>query len=324
MQQLKYYLSAVISQRAYTQNVMIKIQTSGQKPKSVSISTEQSLLIAAWAYGLKKNESIHRFPLFAFVQSHIKSASEENLQGLIEKNSLNWTPIGNGNYKLTSFALKKILDFGTPNVILPKKIVYTFKRQIEKSEISVTIDEGYSVKQDNDSAKAGDVIEYIVRTTKDHIRISNPSKPRQVLNWLLSGEEYNWTIDTKLEETISLEVIERFKDLDEEEVFLEGKEKYSVHKSKERNQKLVAIKKQEALLVNPNLPCDICKFSFKEWYGELGDKFIEAHHIFPISELTEATETKLEDLILVCSNCHKMIHRRRPWLTKEEIKKVLK
>lgn len=303
---------------------MIKIQTSGQKPKSVSISTEKSLLIAAWAYRLKENESIHRFPLFAFVQSHITNALEENLQGLIEKNSSNWTSIGNGNYKLTSFAFKQILDFGTPNVILPKKIVYTFKRQIETSEISVTVDERYVVKQNNRLAKADDVIEYIVKTTKDDIPTSNTSKPRKVLNWILSGDEYHWTIDTKIEETISLEVIERFKDLDEEEVFPEGKEKYSVHKSKERNQKLVAIKKQKALLVNPNLPCEICKFSFKERYGELGDNFIEAHHIFPISELTEATETKLEDLILVCSNYHKMIHRRRPWLTKEEIKSFLK
>ena len=303
---------------------MIKIQTSGQKPKSISISAEKSLLIAAWAYGLKENESIHRFPLFAFVQSHITNALEENLQGLIEKNSLNWTPVGKGNYKLTSFAFKQILDFGIPNVILPKNIVYTFKRQIENSEISVTVDERYVVKEDNRLAKADVVVENIVRTTKDYIPTNRTSMPRKVFNWVLSGDEYYWTIDTKIEETISLETIERFKDLDEEEVFPEGKEKYSVHKSKERNQKLVAIKKQKALLVNPNLPCEICKFSFKEQYGELGDKFIEAHHIFPISELTEATETKLEDLILVCSNCHKMMHRRRPWLVKEEIERLLK
>ena len=304
---------------------MIKIQTSGQNPKSLSISPEKSLLIAAWAYGLKENESIHRLPLFAFVQSHITNALEENLQGLIEKNLSNWTRIGKGNYKLTSFAFKQILDFGSPpNVILPRKIVYTFKRQIENSEISVTVDEGYVVKQDNRLAKADVVIENIVKRTKDYISTNSTSMPRKVFNWVLSGDEYYWKIDTKIEETISLEIIKRFKDLDEEEVFPEGKEKYSVHKSKERNQKLVAIKKQKALLVNSNLPCEICKFSFKEQYGELGDKFIEAHHIFPISELTEATETKLEDLILVCSNCHKMMHRRRPWLVKEEIERLLK
>ncbi|WP_051056155.1 HNH endonuclease [Cylindrospermum stagnale] len=314
---------------------MIKIQTSGQKPESVSISTEESLsistekslLIAAWAYGLKENESIHRFSLFAFVQSHIKDAPEENLQGFIEKDSSNWTGIRKGNYKLTSLAFKQILDldFDTPKVILPKNILYTFKRQIENSEISVTVDtvkRKYIVKQDNCSRKAVDVVEYL-KIKKFDIPTKDTSKPRKVFNWILSGD-YHWTIDTTIEETISLEVIERFKDLDEEEVFSEGKEKYSVHKSKERNQKLVARKKQEALSVNPNLPCEICKFSFKERYGELGDKFIEAHHIFPISELTEATETKLEDLILVCSNCHKMIHRTRPWLTKEEIKRFLK
>lgn len=36
--------------------------------------------------------------------------------------------------------------------------------------------------------------------------------------------------------------------------------------------------------------------------------------LFPISELTEETETKIEDLAFVCANCHKMIHQIRPWL----------
>jgi 5-methylcytosine-specific restriction protein A len=29
-------------------------------------------------------------------------------------------------------------------------------------------------------------------------------------------------------------------------------------------------------------------------------------------------------LELVCSNCHRMIHRRRPWLTIEQLRSILK
>jgi putative restriction endonuclease len=78
-----------------------------------------------------------------------------------------------------------------------------------------------------------------------------------------------------------------------------------------------------ALKENSLLPCEICQFSLKENYGETGEGFIEGHHIFPISQLTEETETKLEDLILLCSNCHRMIHRKRPWVTRrDEIKEL--
>jgi hypothetical protein len=110
----------------------------------------------------------------------------------------------------------------------------------------------------------------------------------------------------------------------EESVFIEGKEKYILHYMKERNPLLVKRKKELALKENSLLPCEICQFSFKEKYGETGEGFIEAHHIFPVSQLTEETETKLEDLILLCSNCHRMIHRKRPWVTsRADIKELL-
>nr|WP_309143178.1 HNH endonuclease [Bacillus atrophaeus] len=62
---------------------------------------------------------------------------------------------------------------------------------------------------------------------------------------------------------------------------------------------------------------------FFEQYGEIGGDFIEGHHTIPVSELEEGQKTKIDDIALVCSNCHKMLHRRRPWLTKEELKKLI-
>lgn len=304
---------------------MVTITTFGQKPK-LKFNTEQALLISAWAYGLKENDSIHRLSLFAFVQSHITNAAEENLQGFIEKDSWNWDSIGNGYYKLTSSAYKKLSNFGKQNIILPKGLVYTFSRKINNYEISVIVDSikrKYFTKQNNIDTKASEIIKNITRITKDHIPTDSTSKPRKVFNWILSGNDYSWIIDTKIEQQVPQEFVEIFKEADEEERFPEGKEKYRIHKAKERNQKLIALKKHKSFLQNPNLPCEICGFSFKVKYGELGDKFIEAHHIFPISELTEETESKLNDLILVCSNCHKMIHKRRPWLTMEEIRKLI-
>jgi len=33
----------------------------------------------------------------------------------------------------------------------------------------------------------------------------------------------------------------------------------------------------------------------------------KAHHKIPLAQLSENTETKLEDLITVCANCHRVL-----------------
>lgn len=109
---------------------------------------------------------------------------------------------------------------------------------------------------------------------------------------------------------------------DDEISFPEGKESYRLHKSKERNRELIRLAKERHLKNDEKLICQVCGFSFMDNYGEIGHGFIEAHHIFPISELNEETVTKIEDLALVCSNCHRMLHRRRPWLTIENLKAI--
>jgi predicted HNH restriction endonuclease len=111
---------------------------------------------------------------------------------------------------------------------------------------------------------------------------------------------------------------------DDEISFPEGKEIYKLHKSKERNRELIRLAKEQHLQKDKKLCCQVCGFSFLDTYGEIGQGFIEAHHIFPISLLKEETETKIEDLALVCSNCHRMLHRRRPWLTIKDLKLIQK
>jgi predicted restriction endonuclease len=60
------------------------------------------------------------------------------------------------------------------------------------------------------------------------------------------------------------------------------------------------------------LNCVICGFNFEEVYGERGKDFIEVHHVKPLSAIKEKVEINPEtDLVPVCSNCHRMIHRRK-------------
>jgi len=59
--------------------------------------------------------------------------------------------------------------------------------------------------------------------------------------------------------------------------------------------------------------CQACGFDFASKYGvQLGEGFIEAHHLRPLSSLEEgevATYTVATDFAVLCSNCHRMIHR---------------
>jgi predicted HNH restriction endonuclease len=57
--------------------------------------------------------------------------------------------------------------------------------------------------------------------------------------------------------------------------------------------------------------CRICSMRYRDVYGVLGAEFAEAHHIVPLGKLKGSTRTKLEDLITVCANCHRMLHRMR-------------
>lgn len=58
--------------------------------------------------------------------------------------------------------------------------------------------------------------------------------------------------------------------------------------------------------------CQACGFDFEEVYGELGRGFIEVHHVRPLHSLDGEVEVDPEtDLVCLCSNCHRMVHRKR-------------
>ena len=83
-----------------------------------------------------------------------------------------------------------------------------------------------------------------------------------------------------------------------------------LHKRYERDPRLVAKKKQAARAAG-SLACEVCKFDFGERYGSHGDGFIEVHHVRPVHAMKPGAKTRLSDLALLCSNCHRMAHRRR-------------
>lgn len=93
--------------------------------------------------------------------------------------------------------------------------------------------------------------------------------------------------------------------------------KVVAHRRRERDQGLVLRKRRQVLRRTSALACEACGFdSHAEWNVE---GIVECHHLTPVSELEPGRTTKLADVRLLCPNCHRLVHSRRPWLTWGEL-----
>jgi hypothetical protein len=109
----------------------------------------------------------------------------------------------------------------------------------------------------------------------------------------------------------------------EELAYPEGRLLIKKHFSRERNQALAKKKKRAVLSITGALACEVCTLDFLEKYGELGRGFAECHHLTPLALLNKPSETRLQDLAIVCANCHRMLHRGKPWKTVAQLNDIV-
>lgn len=83
----------------------------------------------------------------------------------------------------------------------------------------------------------------------------------------------------------------------------ENRKRVTSHVQRERSGLLAAERKSR-----DKYKCQVCGFRFEKVYGELGIEFAEAHHRVPLNKLRENVKTRIEDLVTVCANCHRMLH----------------
>lgn len=99
---------------------------------------------------------------------------------------------------------------------------------------------------------------------------------------------------------------------------IENRKKVRTHLIRERRSYLSTRRKQM-----DNYKCAICNFKFKDKYGTMGENFAEAHHKVPLSSDNYPRLTHIDDLITVCSNCHRMLHKMEGKLSDIEVLKKL-
>ena len=99
----------------------------------------------------------------------------------------------------------------------------------------------------------------------------------------------------------------------------EGKVISEQHLRHERN----PINRELCLLAKGH-KCSVCGFLFEDKYGQIGNEFIEVHHIKPVSIMDEDyVVDPINDLVPLCSNCHSMIHQKNPPFSPTELMKII-
>lgn len=112
-------------------------------------------------------------------------------------------------------------------------------------------------------------------------------------------------------------------DIDGEIFANEGAASWAMHLRRERNRAIIEEKKNQVFNEKHTLACEVCEFDFEKKYGEHGKDYCEVHHKIPLAYAGTGTVTHLHDLAIVCSNCHRMLHRGPELLAVDELRAVV-
>lgn len=141
---------------------------------------------------------------------------------------------------------------------------------------------------------------------------NNPTHLAEVARFIRRGiAEYKSNVDLAGPDELGIEEAE------------EGKVATRIHRYRERDRRLVVKAKAQALKKHGRLFCTACGFDFSEMYGEVGANLIDVHHTKPVHTLEPGEKTKVADLVLLCSNCHRVVHSRRKWMTIDQVKEAI-
>ena len=95
--------------------------------------------------------------------------------------------------------------------------------------------------------------------------------------------------------------------------FLEGAVRLRSHLERERDPRVIRLAKERFLKKHGRLFCEVCGYDFERHFGPAGRNIIDGHHVEPIGErASEGSETRPEDIVLLCPNCHRMVHSLDP------------
>lgn len=149
-----------------------------------------------------------------------------------------------------------------------------------------------------------------------------------IVDYLLNNTFSSEDLKESFEIVYNREPSRKIELFDENSTVTEGTQAIVQTKVYKRSNKLRE-KAIQFYTVDSRIKCQACCFDFEDFYGEYGRNFIEIHHRKPVfqfdgDDIEKTINKALENVIPVCSNCHRMIHRRRENpLSLEELKQYI-
>ncbi|MEJ1384147.1 MAG: HNH endonuclease [Candidatus Sedimenticola sp. (ex Thyasira tokunagai)] len=108
-------------------------------------------------------------------------------------------------------------------------------------------------------------------------------------------------------------------------VFQEGKVVTEAHLRRERSRNIRKRLLDQRKKLGP-LVCELCNCDSSAVSSKFEEAMFEAHHIQPLATSGERT-TKLDDVALLCANCHRFIHKaiadKKRWLSVSEARSII-
>jgi predicted HNH restriction endonuclease len=96
---------------------------------------------------------------------------------------------------------------------------------------------------------------------------------------------------------------------------MEGRHYLAEAKFRRRNRALIEEKKRRS-----DGKCTVCGFDFKAIYKGLDRDCLVAHYVQPIGKRRTASKTTLDQIDILCPNCHAAVHSQDPPLTAGELR----
>jgi 5-methylcytosine-specific restriction endonuclease McrA len=96
---------------------------------------------------------------------------------------------------------------------------------------------------------------------------------------------------------------------------MEGRHYITEAGFRRRNRALIEAKKKQS-----DGKCSVCEFDFKERYRGIEKDYLVAHHVKPIGRRKRASKTTLDQIDLLCPNCHAAVHSEDPPLSADELR----
>lgn len=150
---------------------------------------------------------------------------------------------------------------------------------------------------------------YITDEGKQHLE-----KNRDILRYLLINDFSYSDLTENLQKIEAKKDKRKIEVFDENVIISEGLKKATGGNTYERST-LLRSYAISYFKKNGGIDCKCCTFNFREFYGkDIGNGFIEIHHVKPVfkyddQDLIKTIEKAVKNLMPVCSNCHRMIHK---------------